>query len=144
MSYFDEKNKNLELTIMLLAGIRPRYKAFSYMMYLICECQPDEILGMKTSDILNLISDKFGVATDQANSNFKALIKGCAYSYGKKSPIISFFPDADFELPSPCEFVTAAICYMRLMKLLHKDELGDDSLLNSIHNSSVNNSVYNI
>lgn len=140
-----EKFKNQRLaSILLSAGINPKYKAFGYLLYLLREFESDEIISMSNKEMISHITKKFNVTREHAVANFKCMMSGSAFSFGKRSALFSLIPRLAYdELPTISEFIVAVECYIWLVELLIKDDIDKGKLLSGINNSPVNNGTHN-
>ncbi|MBQ9949646.1 MAG: hypothetical protein IJO93_02870 [Clostridia bacterium] len=96
---------------LLRAGISPKYRAFAYLVYLILEFEPMEVIEMTNKELVDKVTARFNVSNKSANSNFRSLMDACAYNNGKKSEIFMLMAGLERgELPTVKEFLTAVEC----------------------------------
>ena len=99
------------ISILTSLGLRPKYKAFRYVLFLADTYSAGEILPMSDRAILRIVSDKFGITEKMAVSNMHTLIEASIYSTGTTSPVKDQVLSLRLcGLPTVKEFVVIVLC----------------------------------
>lgn len=92
-------------------GVRPKYKAFSYLVFMLLDNDIESICLMKEKDVLNAVSAEFGIPPRMAERNFRTLTSSFFLTSGGLVNRSLPFLGKD-EFPSAKEFIIIIACYL--------------------------------